>query len=268
MNKTVAALLVLALLLVAGLWWWMFGALRERPAAQQPPPVAPAAPPPEEAPPVSFAPIDPPPALGSEAPVDTQALLPALADSDSAILTDAQAAAGRWPLDLYLLPRQVIRRMVATIDNLPRERLPLATRSVPRIAGSFAAMPQDGRFVLAQENFARYTPFVDMATGVDAQAMFAVYRRYHSLFQAAYAELGYGNRSFDARLIEVIDHLLRAPTPERPVTLVQPRVFFEFEDAELEALSAGHKMLIRMGPENADRLKTRLREFRALLAAG
>jgi hypothetical protein len=42
-------------------------------------------------------------------------------------------------------------------------------------------------------------------------------------------------------------------------------VLFEFADAELETRSAGQKILIRMGAENAARVKAKLREIRAAL---
>jgi DUF3014 family protein len=43
---------------------------------------------------------------------------------------------------------------------------------------------------------------------------------------------------------------------------VRPKVLYEFEDPELEDFSAGHKMMIRIGPENAAAMKARLREIR------
>jgi hypothetical protein len=44
---------------------------------------------------------------------------------------------------------------------------------------------------------------------------------------------------------------------------VQPKVFYEFADPKLEARSAGQKLLIRMGPQNAAALKKKLREIRS-----
>jgi hypothetical protein len=60
----------------------------------------------------------------------------------------------------------------------------------------------------------------------------------------------------------VIDHLLAARLIEGPVKLVQRKVLYEFADPELEALSAGQKIMIRIGPENAARLKAKLLEIR------
>ena len=64
----------------------------------------------------------------------------------------------------------------------------------------------------------------------------------------------------------VIDHLLETPLPEGPVELNRPHVLFEFADPELESLSSGQKLLIRMGVENAMRTKQTLEALRARIA--
>jgi hypothetical protein len=64
----------------------------------------------------------------------------------------------------------------------------------------------------------------------------------------------------------VIDHLLQAPEVSAPIRLVQPKVFYEYADTDLESRSAGQKLLIRMGPANSRAIKAKLREFRAEIA--
>jgi len=49
------------------------------------------------------------------------------------------------------------------------------------------------------------------------------------------------------------------------VELSQPKVLYEYADPSLEARSAGQKILIRMGPVNESRVKTKLREIRRAL---
>jgi hypothetical protein len=44
-------------------------------------------------------------------------------------------------------------------------------------------------------------------------------------------------------------------------------VLYAFVDAELEDLSAGQKVLVRIGPESAALIKTKLREIRRELVA-
>ena len=97
----------------------------------------------------------------------------------------------------------------------------------------------------------------------DPKALAVVYEHLYPLFQQSYEDLGYPGKYFNDRLVEVIDTLLQAPEITTPVALVQPKVFYEFADPELEARPAGQKLLIRMGPANERTLKAKLREFRA-----
>ena len=99
---------------------------------------------------------------------------------------------------------------------------------------------------------------------IDAvKALAVVYERLYPLFQHAYEDLGYPGKYFNDRLVEVIDHLLQTPEVAAPIPLLQPRVFWEYADPALENRSAGQKLLIRMGPQNARIIKAKLREFRA-----
>ena len=97
----------------------------------------------------------------------------------------------------------------------------------------------------------------------DPKALAVVYQHLYPLFQQSYEDLGYPGKYFNDRLVEVIDTLLQAPEITTPATLVQPKVFYEFADAQLEARPAGQKLLIRMGPAHERTLKAKLREFRA-----
>jgi hypothetical protein len=93
-----------------------------------------------------------------------------------------------------------------------------------------------------------------------------LYRQFYPLFQRAYEDLGYPKAYFNDRLIAVIDHLLAAPRTPALVKLTQPKVLYEFADPELQSRSSGQKILLRMGNENAARVKAKLRELRAELA--
>ena len=85
-----------------------------------------------------------------------------------------------------------------------------------------------------------------------------MYTQWYPRFQEAYRELGYPNGSVNDPLVEAIDTLLATPTSVGPLAVVQPKVLWEFADPRLEALPAGQKIMLRMGPENADRVKAKL----------
>ena len=97
------------------------------------------------------------------------------------------------------------------------------------------------------------------------EALVAVYKHFYPLFQQQYENLGYPGKYFNDRVVEMIDHLLAAPEVREPVQLIQPGVFYEFADPELERLSAGQKIMVRMGYENMMKVKTKLREIREAL---
>lgn len=232
---------------------------------QPPQATAPAAPSVQQpAAPVAAAPEHPIEAAGTGAPAQPPAL-PALADSDSA-LQDAMAAIfGKAPLDRIFHLQQIVQRFVATIDNLPRQTAAVQRMPVQPVGGSLLTAQADGQTVLASDNAVRYAPYVSVMEAADTGRLVATYVRFYPLFQQAYEELGYPGKYFNDRLVHVIDHLLAAPEPTGPIALVQPKIVYRFADPDLESLSAGQKIMVRMGHDNELRVKAKLREIRQAL---
>lgn len=193
--------------------------------------------------------------------------LPALDASDTALA----AALGRLrggPAALErLVMTRVIRRIVATVDNLDRPGpIPLRVRAAPPVPGRPIVSGSGDDLTLSPENSARYQPWVAALQGLDMHAAAAVYFRYYPLFEQAYEDLGYPGRSFNARALQVIDHLLAAPDVHGVIRLVQPKVLYRFADPDLEALSCGQKIMVRIGPDNEMVVKRALRSLRDALA--
>jgi len=270
MNKSVLIGVAIAVLVVAGAWWYLSGpptssSEETLPVAQVPAeqPIAPAS----EAPqyPIAASTSEEQPAAAEETP--SAPPMPSLDDSDGEIIAQVDAATGDMPIESFLVPKDVVRHLVATVDQLTEKKLPMQSRAAQRIDGKFTVVDVEDGYVLADENAKRYDGFISMLESTDAQTLMAVYTRYYPLFQSAYEELGYGGKYFNDRLVAVVDNLLAAPEPEGPITLVRPNVFFEYADPALEALPAGQKAMIRVGPDNERRLKAKLREFRSLLVS-
>jgi hypothetical protein len=161
-----------------------------------------------------------------------------------------------------LSTQDVVRHIVVTVDNLPRKTVAVRLNPVKPAAGEFRTSGNEQQRTIAPENAARYAPYVQIAAQVDAKKLVSAYGRLYPLFQKAYEDLGYPKSFFNDRLIAVIDHLLGAPEVNGPVAVVAPHVQYRFADPELEAQSAGRKFLIRIGPENAAVIKSKLREVR------
>ncbi len=224
------------------------------PAAAVQPAHAPAATPPAVSNPLPAA------GAGSEA-------LPALNDSDPMVQESLTGVLGHPTIEALLVPQNIVRHIVVTVDNLPRHKVAVELRPVKPTPGQTVVSTQGDLVVLSDANFERYTTLVRAVQAADVKALAAVYQRLYPLFQQAYEDLGYPGKYFNDRVVEVIDHLLETPEVAAPIQLEQPRVFYTYADAGLEARSAGQKLLIRMGPANARIIKAKLREFRAEIVA-
>ncbi len=199
------------------------------------------------------------------APIQQDKPLPALDVSD-ATLENAlvELLSDNALLNLFQL-RDIVRRIVATIDNLPRSKVALHLMPVKPAPGGFRVTGKNGDFAIAPDNAERYAVYLRLANAMDAKKLVALYTHFYPLFQQAYRELGYPKGYFNDRLIEVIDDLLATPDVRAPVPLKQPKVLYLFADPELEALSAGQKLLIRTGSESGALIKTKLRDLRSEL---
>lgn len=193
--------------------------------------------------------------------------LPTLDHSDAAMDKVLGLLVGQPALDTLFRTKSFVRHVVVIVDNLPRAQLPQRDMPTQPVAGQFLATGPDDHPHISPANYARYTPYIHLLEAVNLKDLVTAYVRYYPLFQQAYVELGYPKRYFNDRLITAIDNLLATPEVKQPVLLVRPNVVYKFADPALEALSAGQKILIRMGPDNAARVKLRLTALRKALLA-
>ncbi len=256
MIKAIGWLMLVALL--GGLILFYFWPKQEPPQPEVVQTPAPPAPPPIQHPieavREALPPTDAPPAVPGEP-------LPELAESDGAIRDVLAGLLGK-DFGRYFYLDRIIQRIVATVDNLPREIAPLPLMPVKPVSGWLVTAGKGETLALSPKNAARYRPYIRLAESVPTGRLVAAYVRFYALFQEQYERLGYPGRYFNDRLMEVIDHLLAAPEVTEPVLLTQHNVIYQFADPNLERLSAGQKIMIRMGSENAAKIKAKLREFR------
>ena len=268
-ERSIAVLLALAAVVVAAAllaWFWSLRDAQEAPPqlarVEEPATHEPPAPAPPPARPEVRHPLE-----AEEAPLEASAIPEALSG-----LLGGKAAASFLQTDAFP------RRFVATVDSLGREHSPPAIWPVLPTPGRFLVEERPEGPVIAAENAARYTPFVLLGGTVDVPAAVRLYRRMFPLLQQAYRELGFGERYLNDRVVEVIDSLLATPdAPESPrvelvevkgpVPSLQPWVRYQFADPALEGLTAGQKILVRVGPVNQRRMKAKLAELRKELTA-
>jgi hypothetical protein len=273
-RRSIAAIAALLLTLVGigGLYWYQH---RAAPAPER-----------AEAPPVAEAPPQPPASAPSAPairnPVDTSlaeaASAPAASDPQSMWRLGLEALLGHSAVVRFIQTDDFSRRVVVTVDNLGRAYAPPRLWPVNPTPGRFSVSGDGELRTIAPENAGRYTPLVTMLTAVDARQAAALYVRMYPQLQKAYEELGYPGHYFNDRVVEVIDHLLATPEPRPPGPLMQltevkgsvpstqPWLRYEFADTDLQSLSAGQRIMLRVGPAHRQALKAKLAEIRKLLA--
>lgn len=262
-SRLLFAAVLVAALAAAALWW---NSRTPAPApAAAPVAAAPALPEPTQAP------VDEPapPILHPVAPPAAEP--PLAASGIGAALT---ALLGQPAMANFFQVEDFPRRFVATVDNLGRAHAPPLLWPVQPTAGRFTVEePAGGGSFIAADNSLRYAPLVALADSVSPARAVGLYIHMYPLLQQAYEELGYPKRYFNDRLIAVIDQLLATPEPAGPVLVrltevkgpiapARPWVRYEFADPALESLSAGQKIMLRVGPAHERRLKAKLAALR------
>jgi Protein of unknown function (DUF3014) len=275
-----AAAVLIALAIGGGWYWWQQekqSKLPPLPTATTEPTPAPVAAAPAPAPAASEEPVIQHPIEEPEAPT---ARAPRTLDQAEGVIAQAIGTLlGSKPGASMVRRDDFVRRAVVTIDNLGRTHAAPRLWPVDPAAGRFAVQRDGDKETIATVNNARYSAFVALAESLDTARVAALYKQNYPLFQNAYKELGYPRAYFNDRLVAVIDQLLATPEPAGPLAVrltnvkgevasTQPWTRYEFADPQLEALPAGSKMLLRMGNDNARRVKAKLRELRAAVASG
>lgn len=278
-RGTPLAAAALLLALAAGGWYaWQH---TQAPHAVAPPAPAPAAAPeptatPQPPAPEPMAAAAPPegPQHPVAAPADTTSPAPDAAGFEQAV----SDWLGRPQVLKFVALQGLAHHIVATIDNLPRgHAAPRLWPLYPVGGRMLTQQAADGSLQIAPGNSARYDAVVGWIASVDAAQAAALYRRFYPVLQQAYEALGYPGQYFNDRLVAVIDHLLQAPEVQGPLALrlvevqgsvapQQPWLRYELADPQWQSLSAGHKILLRLGPAHAQTLKAQLRALRSQIA--
>lgn len=269
-NYRSYVILVLAIIAVGVLTWYLASPSDE---PQQPTPEVVIEPVPEPAPveEVVEAP-EPMPEVTEEEPVVTPEPVPPrpepahLNSSDEPFATGLARLGPAHPVMEWLSVEQIIRKSVAFVDGLSRGELifknrPLNGNAVP---GEFTVIESEERIILDAANYARYDTLISAIEFIDIDSAMSFLEFWEPRLDQAYQELGMGG-TFRETLLKAIDQMLETEVTTGEVALVKPSVYYRFEDERLEQASDVEKMMIRIGPANADRLKAKLTSLKNAL---
>lgn len=235
--------------------------------------------------PVEDVQVLPPPVAEPEPPVETAEPepapepepepepLPTLADSDDKVSELAQSLSPEGDLQSLLTSENVLLKFVRTAIAMDEGNVVKDYRPVVSPQPSFLIQlidePLDEevgqRYRIDPDNYERYTVYVDTLDTLDKTRLAKLFHQYYPVLDEAYQQYGVDRGGLLNVTLGAIDEILEAPTIPGTSPLVQPKVFYQFQGEGEEQLPAASKLLYRMGPDNAARLKDNLRELKAAL---
>lgn len=200
---------------------------------------------------------------GKSAPLEIGAL-PELDESDAWLRSLMGQLSAHPELAEWLVTDEMIRRFVATVDNLaegtsPRAHLPFMVPDE-----RFKVEERDGRFFVDPESYERYDLAVGAVTSIDSEGAAQLYTALLPLFREAYRDLGYPGQSFDDAMQQAVERLLETPVVSDEIEVVPKVSSYQLEDPVLEKLPSASKNFLRFGPQNLRRLQAKAREISAL----
>ncbi len=223
-------------------------------------------------------PIATKPVYDEPVPVPVPQPLPDLEQSDAPVLAALKALNINGLVEM-VIPQDILRKFVRAIDVLEEGKVITEYRPIASPQGAFASdsfnvkvsggelgeQQEVEQFRVSPKNYLRYTLIVQVISALDSDASVALYKRYYPLLNRAHQELGTGKGNFHSVLIRAIDKVLSAPDANGELILIHPKVYYEFADPALEKLPEAHKLMLRMGPDNAEKVKLSLRNIRVKL---
>lgn len=264
----VAAVLLLILLIVVVLWWRsepepepvrqpVPERVEPRPQPEPQPEPEPEPVPEPEPQPAPVIETDEPPQL-----VEPEQPLPELDDSTAPLLAELDQQ------DINTRPVQsehLIRDVVIFVHNLSDGEVIRESATVAGPDARFATQVVDEQLYIDERSYQRYDELVDWFVSIDSEVLVNLFVVYQPLFEQAFDEIAHPDETFAEQVIGAVDVLLQTPEPEGLLALQDDRVMYTFADPDLEDLPAAQKQMLRLGLDNQRRVKSKLREIRALL---
>lgn len=155
-----------------------------------------------------------------------------------------------------------IERSVAIADILRQGEVPYKLLPVARPKQKFPFADNGLAVTMDPAGFARYDGLTNTLSKLDVNTTITLFREYQSTIEQAWQALGYADKSVEPALLEVLELIMLTPDIQLDARLLRDEANWVYEDESLEKLPALQKQIMRMGPENAERLKALARDLR------
>lgn len=200
-----------------------------------------------------------------QATVQAEEIVPPLNNSDQFAYQKAIDIANGMTIQPILNDKNIIRQFVVFVDNLSEGELARNASPIKGPTEKFTVSDVSNKTYIDPDSYHRYDMYADFLSGLNEQQLLSTYKQMSPLFSEALAELGYSDTSFNERMLKAIDLILATPVIHDPIEVNGISVNYKFVDPKLEALAGPQKLIIRMGADNAKKVKSALRRLKAQL---
>jgi hypothetical protein len=199
--------------------------------------------------------------IKKEEPLETLTLNIELNNSDETLREWLRNCSSHPGFLEWLKNSDMIRRFVAVVENIATGASPAPHLEFLLPSGKFKVFKRSENIFIDPASYKRYNSTAAILASLDSRKLVKIYRQVKPLMEEAYKELGYPEKEFGETLLQAFSVLLNTPIPGGDILLEEKVMVYAFEDPGLEHLSAAQKHLIRMGPNNAEKIKAKLREI-------
>ena len=213
-----------------------------------------------------------PATAGTEAPVtptpEPARALPPLHQMDTFLRALLGGLSTSPELARWLATDDLIRQMANGVDRVSRGFSPAGDVSVLRPSGTFGVTGGRDRMAIDPASYRRYDGLAGLVSSLDARSVADAYRTIQPRLDEAYRGLGRAEGGIDNAVSVALQVLIDTPVVRGPIRIVPgPGATYAYADPQLEGLRPVQKQLLRMGPDNLERVQERLRQIKQAMDA-
>lgn len=188
-----------------------------------------------------------------------------LGTADPVLREMAAGLSSRPELARWLASEDLIRRVVASVDNIARGKDPRVHLDFLKPLGHFRVLKKGTRLIIDPACYRRYDTVAGVIESVDTPGLVLLYHQIEALLEEADREISPPGENFRQHLAQAIDQLLLVPVLTSDVEVTEKVVTYVYVDPQMEALSAAQRHFLRMGPDNVRIIQAKLLEIKSAL---
>ena len=158
--------------------------------------------------------------------------------------------------------KDVIRKYIVIINDLSQNQILYKHRAFLKMPQKFVVKEDLQGLYIGNESYARYDRLANVISSLDIQKARDLYLTFRPLFKQVYDEFGYpAEYQVEDIFMKAAASVIEAPIVDGRVSLYRYSVGYKFAEAKLEALNDVEKQMLRMGPENTQKIQAKLRQL-------